>query len=105
MRKEDFKEWLSTKIQKKPTSDCMSRCKTVETALQINLDIEYAFDKGKQLLSKMQYSIADERAQKEVPAGFNFKDEANVRYRMANLRSAVNKYFEFCEDNSTQRIE
>ena len=35
MRKEDFKEWLSTKIKKKPTSDCMSRCKAVETAFEI----------------------------------------------------------------------
>ena len=55
MRKEDFKEWLSTRIKKKPTSDCMSRCKAVETAFQIDLDTEYALDKGKRLLSKMQY--------------------------------------------------
>ena len=77
----------------------MSRCKAVETAFQIDLDIEYAFDKGKRLLSKMQYSVADERAKKGAPTEFHFKDNANIRYRMANLRSAVNKYFEFCKEN------
>lgn len=101
MRKGDFKEWLSTRIKKKPTSDCMSRCKAVETAYKIDLDTEYALDKGTSLLCKMQYSITDERAKKEAPTEFHFKDNANIRYRMANLRSAVNKYFEFCkEDNA-----
>ena len=100
MRKEDFKEWLSTRIKKKPTSDCISRCKAVETALQIDLDTEYALDKGKRVLSKMQYTITDERANKEAPAEFQFKDSANIRYRMANLRSAVNKYFEFCKEHN-----
>ena len=98
MRKEDFKDWLSTRIKKKPISDCMSRCKAVEMAFQIDLDTEYAFDKGQRLLGKMQYSIADERARKEAPAEFHFKDNANIRYRMTNLRSAVNKYFEFCKE-------
>ena len=40
-----------------------------------------------------------ERAKKEAPTEFHFKDNANIRYRMANLRSAVNKYFEFCKEN------
>lgn len=99
MRKEEFKEWLSVKIKKKPASDCMSRCKSVEIALQVDLDAEFARDKGKQLLGKMQYSIADERANKPAPEEFHFKDNANIRYRMTNLRSAVNKYFEFCKEN------
>ncbi|MBR9952670.1 hypothetical protein [Alitiscatomonas aceti] len=99
MRKEEFKEWLSTRIKKKPTSDCMSRCKAVEIALHTDLDAEYALDKGKRLLQKMQYSISDERKQKAAPTEFHFKDNANIRYRMANLRSAVNKYFEFCKEN------
>lgn len=99
MRKAEFKEWLSTKIKKKPTSDCTSRCKAVEKAFQIDLDKEFSLDKGQALLSKMQYSIVDERAKKEPPVEFHFRDNANIRYRMANLRSAVNKYFEFCKEN------
>lgn len=98
MRKDDFKEWLLVRIKKKPASDCVSRCKTVENALQIDLDEEYSLDKGKRLLSKMQYSIADERAKKEAPSEFHFKDDAKIRFRMANLRSAVNRYFEFCKE-------
>lgn len=102
MRKEDFKEWLTTRVKKKPASDCVSRCKAVETALQVDLDSEFVFDKGNRLLSKMQYSIADERAGKEAPTEFHFKGNANIRYRMANLRSAVNKYFEFCKEGNNR---
>lgn len=98
MRKDDFKGWLLKRVKKKPASDCVSRCKAVETALQVDLDNEFVFDEGNRLLSKMQYSIADERAGKEAPIEFHFKDNANIRYRMANLRSAVNKYFEFCKE-------
>ena len=90
MRKDEFKEWLSTRIKKKPISDCMSRCKTVEQALQIDLDEEFSYDKGNRLINKMQYSIADERAKKEAPAEFHFKENANIRFRMTDLRSAVN---------------
>ena len=100
MRKDDFKEWLLVRVKKKPASDCVSRCKTVETALEIDLDEEFAIDKGKRLMGKMQYSIADERADKDAPAEFHFKDNANIRYRMTNLRSAVNKYFEFCKETT-----
>lgn len=100
MRKAEFKEWLSVRIKKKPASDCMSRCKAVENAFQIDLDVEYSNDRGNSLLNKMQYSIADERAKKEPPVEFHFKDNANIRYRLTNLRSAVNKYFEFCKENN-----
>ena len=64
------------------------------------MDEEFAIDKGKRLMGKMQYSIADERANKDAPAEFHFKDNANIRYRMTNLRSAVNKYFEFCKETT-----
>lgn len=100
MRREEFREWLSAKIKRKPVSDCMSRCKIVEFSLQVDLDTEYSNDKGKNLLEKMQYSAADEREKKEAPAGFQFKENANVRFRMTDLRSAVNKYFKFCEESS-----
>lgn len=73
MRKEEFKEWLSTRIKKKPTSDCMSRCKAVEIALHTDLDAEYALDKGKRLLQKMQYSISDERSKKRHLQNFTLK--------------------------------
>ena len=100
MRKEDFREWLSTRIKKKPISDCLSRCKSVEVAFETDLDMEYDFDKGQRLLEKMQYSISDERDRKAAPCEFHFQEKANIRFRMANLRSAVNKYFEFCKENS-----
>ena len=91
MRKDEFRVWLSARIKDKPVSDCMSRCKIVESSLQIDLDNEYSNDKGKTLLGKMQYT---------APAGFHFKENANIRFRMTDLRSAVNRYFKFCEESS-----
>ena len=98
MRKDEFKKWLLVRIKQKPANDYVSRCKTVETSLQVDLDEEFAIDKGKLLLSKMQYSVEDERANKEAPEGFHFKENAHIRFRMSNLRSAVNIYFDFCEE-------
>jgi hypothetical protein len=43
MRKEDFRQWLDGKIKKKPISDCISRCTTVEYALKVDLDEEYLY--------------------------------------------------------------
>lgn len=100
MRKDEFRVWLSARIKDKPVSDCMSRCKIVESSLQIDLDNEYSNDKGKTLLGKMQYTAADEKEKKEAPAGFHFKENANIRFRMTDLRSAVNRYFKFCEESS-----
>ena len=67
MRKEDFKEWLSTRIEKKPISDCMSRCKAVETAFQIDLDTEYAFDKGKCSWGKCSILLLTKEQKKRHP--------------------------------------
>ena len=44
MRKEDFRQWLDGKIKKKPISDCISRCTTVEYALKVDIDEEYRKD-------------------------------------------------------------
>lgn len=99
MRKDEFKVWLLTKIHAKPTSDCISRCRTVETALNVDLDVEYLRDRCETVLNKMQYGIKDEKENKEAPTGFHFKEDANIRYRLTDLRSAVRKYVKFCNEN------
>ena len=103
MRKEEFRIWLSSRIQKKPCSDCLSRCKSVELAYCVDLDTEFNIDKCQSLLKQMQYTIQDERENKQCPKEFHFKSNANIRYRMCNLRSAVKRYVDFCEDIPVQQ--
>lgn len=99
MRKNDFKEWLLTHVHTKPASDCVSRCGTVEAALNVDLDEEYARDQCMEVINKMQYTAKDERENKKAPEGFHFRENAKIRYRLTDLRSAVKKYVCFCNEN------
>lgn len=103
MRKEEFRTWLSSRIQKKPCSDCLSRCKSVEESYDTDLDTEFNSDKCTSLLKQMQYTIKDERENKQCSIKFRFKSGVNIRYRMCNLRSAVRRYIDFCEEIPTQQ--
>ena len=98
MREDEFKNWLSSRLKKRSTKDCISRCKKAEKALQANLDIEYNIDNGTRVLNTMQYSIEDEKKGKEPPAGFSFKPNSSIRFGMTALRCAVNTYFKFCKE-------
>lgn len=99
VRKNEFRRWLSSRIQLKPVNDCISRCQTVEQSLNVDLDTEFQVDQGLGLMKRMQYSIADQRVAKDAPEGFSFRTNSNIRFRMANLRAAVNSYFKFCHDS------
>lgn len=48
----------------------------------------------------MQYAVSDGK-KKELPEGFLFRENANVRLRTTDPRSAVNQYFKFCKERST----
>lgn len=97
MKKEEFRSYLSGSIQKKPISDRLSRCAAVECALKIDLDEEYAKDRGVTVLSKITYGKRDVDAGVPLPKGFSFKEGCNVVQRMTDLRSAVKMYFSFCD--------
>ena len=88
MRKEDFRQWLDGKIKKKPISDCISRCTTVE----------YRKDNGQAVIAKLSYNARDAKANLPVPQEFNFKEGCNVVQRLTDLRSSVNRYFDFCKN-------
>ena len=104
MRKEDFRQWLDGKIKKKPISDCISRCTTVEYALKVDLDEEYRKDNGQAVIAKLSYNARDAKANLPVPQEFNFKEGCNVVQRLTDLRSSVNRYFDFCK-NLTRKSE
>ena len=100
MRKEEFRNWMDGKIKARPISDCLSRCSRVERVLGVDLDDAYAQDQGEGVLSKLQYTIADERANKPYNPEFGFKEGACIRFRYTDLRSAVKKYFAFCSERN-----
>ena len=102
MRPKEFRDWLSsTGFAYKPISDCISRCKKVESTLRLDLDEEYLKDKGEAVLESMKYSINDEKNNKKAPKGFKFKSGVKIRLRLMDLRSATKKYFTFCEKKNT----
>lgn len=99
MRDDEFRTWLqSLPMNSKPLKDCVSRCRKVEKALAVDLDKAYKKDGGKSVIKALTYTPSDERNNKPAPEGFNFKPDANIRFRFTDLRSATNKYFTFCRD-------
>lgn len=100
MRTEDFRKWLQTKAyNKKPISDCISRCRQVERLGQLDLDEEFKKDKGENICSILKYGCADERNQREAPGGFAFNPGITLRFRSNDLRAALKKYIAFCEES------
>lgn len=101
MNKEDFRQWLNGQLSHRAIGDCISKCSRIEQALKIDLDLEYQKDTGISLLANhLQYSIDDERNGIPAPKEFNFKEGSVIRFRMADLRAAANKYFLFLRTTS-----
>lgn len=105
MRKEDFRQWLDGKIKKKPISDYISRCTTVESALKVDLDEEYRKDRGQTVIRKLSYNARDAKFNHPVPQEFNFKAGCNVVQRLTDLRLAVNRYFDFAQMTDKQMTD
>lgn len=73
MRKTEFRNWLDGKIKKRPISDCISRCHSIEKSFDVDLDEEYRKDGGSYILSRLEYTIDDERKSAPAPDGFFFQ--------------------------------
>ena len=100
MEKEKFRTWLCKRMGKKPAGDCLSRCGTVERSLKIDLDNEFKQDEGKSLIDKLSYTIKDEQNKVEAPQEFHFDNPKTIRTRMANMKNASKRYFEFCKETN-----
>lgn len=98
MLKNEFNEWLSERLKGRSRVDCISRCRRVEKALNIDLDEEYFKDKGNSLLELLKYSAKNERDGVPVPDGFNFNGKTPVSMRMGEVRQAVKKYYGFLNE-------
>lgn len=79
------------------TSDCYKEC-VKAYALKVDLDEEYRKDNGQAVIAKLSYNARDAKANLPVPQEFNFKEGCNVVQRLTDLRSSVNRYFDFCKN-------
>ena len=95
MHEYEFRTWLEHKkrITPRPISDYVSRCKRVERNLKISLDEEFKKDGGYSTMKLL--ANADDSA---LSSRLKFSEGAVIERGLASLRSAVNTYFEFCQD-------
>ena len=64
----------------------------------MDLDEEYKRDDGKHVLNKLSYCRRDATAGVPTPPEFTFREGANIVQRITDLRSAINRYFDFCKE-------
>jgi len=100
MQEDRYRKWLKNKIENKPISDYISRCARVELSLHLDLDAEYRKDKGKDILYRLSYSKQDERENAIPKCNIKFENGASIYNGLSSLRTAVKKYFDFCNEDS-----
>ena len=102
MKHNEFENWLNEiyttqnggRLQKRPRSDAMSRCKRVER-YEGDLDDHYHQYGMKGLLLRLNYTRGDQEAginpQHSIPI------QGNMYNGTSSLKNAVNLYRQFCE--------
>lgn len=91
MRYEEFRTWLFAFIKPAPVNDAASRCRRVEKCYGIDLDEEYAKDGGRGLLSLLDAPGALD--------ALGLTGTKTAKAGLSSIKSAVNRYFEFCEES------
>lgn len=99
MRIDEFRAWLSHKRTKRAVCDCISRCKKVESVLEINLDQEYLTDFGSSVYKSLLYGKREADKGVVFPTSFGFKPNCNQIQRFTDLRASVKQYFLFCSEH------
>lgn len=92
-----FRNWMIEQKNSNTIRTYIARCMRVESAFMIDLDSEYASDRGKALIEKLSYTRQDERNGIIPNCGIIFSEKANIYIGMHSLRTSVKKYFEFLE--------
>ncbi len=83
MREDDFRLYLQrSKLQRRPQSDCLSRCKRVEKTYG-DLDEHFAKDQLEGLLKALEDDI-------------RIHIDGDRRTGLSSLRTAVRRYKKFC---------
>ena len=101
MRIDEFRLWLEQKRTKRAVCDCISRCKKVETSLNIDLDDEFLSNAGETVYKALHYGKREADQGVEFPTTFGFKANCNQIQRFTDLRASVKQYFMFCAEHPT----
>lgn len=104
MRDVEYSNWLQQHVTSAAITNYIKRCQRVEDNLKIDLDDEYRKDSGISLLDKLTYTTDDELQNRPLRCSIFFNTGSNLRNGMGSLKTAVSKYFEFCQNN-TQHIQ
>lgn len=97
MKKEEFSCWMESRLKKNSARDCVSRCMRVEKSLEVDLDNEYKKDGGAALLYMLSTKNVSKEDLNEVSKKFGFKEGSNTKYRLSDMKSAVNRYFKYLQ--------
>lgn len=97
MREKEYSCWLKSYVTDAVVGNYIKRCQRVEDNLHIDLDSEFMNDKGKSLLDKLTYTVDDQMHNRPLKCNIYFNNGSNLRAGMSSLKTAVNKYFEFCQ--------
>lgn len=100
MKKEEYRQWLDGRINSHAIKDRLSRIKKIESVLSVDLDEEYAKDKGKKVLEMLSYTRTDAKNGKEAPSFIHFKEGVDAVKRLTDLRSAVKQYYKFLSEKN-----
>ena len=92
MRTEAFRAWL--KANKMNVENAIACCHRVENALG-NLDLAFDADGLVSMIEHLNYTKADERANRLPTEGISFKDGASIYDGMATLKRHVKTYRDF----------
>lgn len=104
MRDEEYSNWLQSYVTNAVIANYIQRCQRVEDNLHTDLDDEFVKDKGKSLLAKLTYTTDDQAHNHPLKCDIYFNAGSNLRAGMGSLKTAVSKYFKFCQEESTHAV-
>ena len=97
MRIDDYAKWLRTLVFEAVVQNYIKRCRRVEKNLDVSLDLEFRKDGGASLLDQLTYTTEDWQKHRPLRCSLNFKAGSDWYNVLASLKTAVKKYFEFCQ--------
>lgn len=97
MRDKEYSNWLQSYVTSAVIVNYIKRCHRVEDNLHIDLDDEFTKDYGKSLLAKLTYTTDDQVHNRPLKCNIYFNSSSDLRAGMGSLKTAVRRYFEFCQ--------
>lgn len=102
MRIDDYAKWLRTLVSEAVVQNYIKRCQRVEKNLDISLDLEFEKTGGFPA-GQLTYTMEDWQKHRPLRCSINFRAGSDWYKGLASLKTAVNKYFEFCQVSDASR--